>query len=69
MGFPIYSKIPFEIFAPIMDENMWDKNKITSWQTDEQNWVLLLKHQFDHARHSNLNELGSFEYCGTQRTR
>ena len=64
-GFPIYSKIPFEIFSPIMDEDMWDNNKMTSWQTEQQNWVLLLKHQFDDDRQSNLNELGLFEYGGT----
>ena len=64
-GLPIHSKVPFEIFSPIMDENMWDKKKMTSWQTEKQNWVLLLKHQFDDARDSNLKELGIFEYCGT----
>ena len=55
---PLYSKLPFEVMGPLMNEIPWDKQRVTSWQTAYQTFVILKKHQFEEHRELDLTMLG-----------
>ena len=55
----LLSRMPFEMIGPVMNEIMWDRERLTSWQGDSQHWILLEKHQFVEDRSQDLKKIGS----------
>ena len=55
----LLSQVPFEIMSPVMNEIPWSNSSLTSWQTPEQSFVILNKHQFEKNREQDLDHLGS----------
>jgi hypothetical protein len=57
---PVISKMPYECLGPLMNERMWDRKRLTSWQEDSQRWVNLQKHQFVDDRSLDIEKIGSY---------
>jgi len=55
----LVSRIPFEMLGPLMNEAMWNKRCLTSWQGDSQRFVVLKKHQFVYDRSLDIDKIGS----------
>ena len=56
--FAIHSRIPYEYFSPIMNDLMWNDEQFSSWQTHDQHFILLEKHQFVTDRSLDLEKIG-----------
>jgi hypothetical protein len=41
-----------------MNETMWDKRRLTSWQGKSQEWIVLEKHQFVDDRSRETENIG-----------
>ena len=56
---PRASMMAYEMLGPLMNEVFWRKNcHLTSWQSDEQKFVVLDKHQFVDNRALDLKKIG-----------
>ena len=55
----LLSQMSFEILSPVMNEIPWSDSKLTCWQTPEQSFVILKKHQFEKNREHDLDHLGT----------
>ena len=55
---PLISRMPYECHGPLMNEAMWDKRRLTSWQGKSQEWIVLKKHQFVDDRSREKENIG-----------
>ncbi len=55
---PLLSRMPYECHGPLMNEIMWDKRRLTSWQGKSQEWIVLEKHQFVDDRSRETENIG-----------
>ena len=54
----LLSRMPYECHGPLMNETMWDKRRLTSWQGKSQEWIVLEKHQFVDDRSRETENIG-----------
>ena len=55
---PLISRMAYECHGPLMNETMWDKRRLTSWQGKSQEWIVLEKHQFVDDRSREKENIG-----------
>lgn len=55
---PLISRMAYECHGPLMNETMWDKRRLTSWQGKSQEWIVLEKHQFVDDRSRETENIG-----------
>ncbi|MBJ31421.1 MAG: hypothetical protein CL466_08400 [Acidimicrobiaceae bacterium] len=56
---PFFSRLPYEALGPVMNEMMWDEERLTPWQEPTQTFIELEKHQFVADRTLDVALIGS----------
>ena len=55
----VMSRTPYECLDPIMNNDFWDRNNLSSWKGDSQSRIVLEKHQFVEDRSLDVKLIGS----------